>query len=106
LKWSYQFEPFGVRINALDIGRKIQSGHNRHILSLAYVAAMRIGKCVSKVSLPHDNREGVAKVYNGQIMSEAEADQTGKPKWFWIMNVARRLAMAQIHHERVQSSTR
>jgi hypothetical protein len=75
--------------NALDIQRKIESGHRRNILSLAYVAAYAASESVyRKYPDPMTDENGVAKIFNGSIMSEAQADRDKKPKWFWLMNVA------------------
>ena len=87
---EYKFEPLGIRINALDIQRKIEAGHGRNILSLAYVAAYAASESVyRKYPYPMTDKDGVAKVFNGQIMTEAEADLQKKAKWFWLMNVAK-----------------
>ncbi len=87
---EYRFEPFGKLSNALDIQRKINAGHRRGILSLAYVAAYAASKSIyDKCPDPMTDDRGVPKIFNGQLMPEDQADREGKPKWFWIMNVDR-----------------
>lgn len=86
---QYKFEPFGISINALDVQRKIEAGHKRNILSLAYVAAYAASESVYRQHpYPMTDSHGIPKVYNGSIMSAEEADRQNKPKWFWLMNVA------------------
>lgn len=87
---TYSFEPFGIRINGLDIKRKIEAGHARNILAIAYVAAYAASESVYKEH-PHPmtDANGSPKVFSrGEVLSEADADRLGKPKWFWLMNVA------------------
>lgn len=86
---EYAFEPFGIKINGLDIKKKIDAGHERNILSIAYVAAYAASESVYKKNpYPMTDASGAIKIFNGEVMTEAEADKKGKPKWFWIMNVA------------------
>ena len=85
----YRFEPFNTSINALDVQKKINAGHRRNILSLAYVAAYAASESIyRKYPYPMTDANGARKIFNGQIMSETEAEQQKKPKWFWIMNIA------------------
>ncbi|MGH6755023.1 MAG: glycoside hydrolase family 66 protein, partial [Bradyrhizobium sp.] len=87
---EYRFEPFGRPASATDIQRKIEAGHRRGILSLAYVAAYAASKSIyQKCPDPMTDERGVPKIFNGQLMPEDQADREGKPKWFWIMNVDR-----------------
>lgn len=86
---EYAFEPFGIKINGLDIKKKIDAGHKRNILSIAYVAAYAASESVYKKNpYPMTDGSGAIKIFNGEVMTEEEADRKGKPKWFWIMNVA------------------
>jgi dextranase len=86
---QYRFEPFGTQINALDIQRKIQAGHKRNILSLAYVAAYAASESIYRQHpYPMTDNRGIPKIFNGGIMTEDEADRQKKAKWFWLMNVA------------------
>ena len=86
---KYRFEPFGIAINAVDIQRKIAAGHERNILSIAYIAAYAASESVyRKFPFPMTDEKGSPKIFNGEIMSEEKADRGGKPKWFWLMNVA------------------
>ncbi len=85
----YKFEPFGIQICAEDIQNKIQALHQRNILALGYVAAYAASESVYRQNpYPMTDENGTPKIYNGDIMTEAEADRQGKPKWFWLMNVA------------------
>lgn len=87
---TYSFEPFGIKINGLDIRKKIEAGHSRNILAIAYVAAYAASESVYK-RFPHPmtDASGVPKIFShGEVMTETEADRRGKPKWFWLMNVA------------------
>jgi len=85
----YRFEPFGIAINAVDIQRKIAAGHERNILSVAYIAAYAASESVyRKFPFPMTDENGSPNIFNGEIMSEEKADRLGKPKWFWLMNVA------------------
>jgi len=86
---QYRFEPFGIEINAVDIQRKIAAGHERNILSIAYIAAYAASESVYRQNpYPMTDEQGVPKIFNGEIMSEERANREGKPKWFWLMNVA------------------
>jgi len=87
---AYAFEPFGIPINGLDIKRKIDAGHERNILAIAYVAAYAASESVyRKHPHPMTDAAGTPKIFSyGQVLTEAEADRLGKPKWFWLMNVA------------------
>lgn len=86
---DYRFEPFGVAINARDVRRKIDAGHRRNILSLAYVAAYAASESVYRAHPdPMTDENGVPKVFNGSVMTEAEADRRKQPKWFWLMDVS------------------
>lgn len=80
----YQFEPFGVTINGLDVHSKIESARSMGILNLAYVAAYAASESVYRAH-PHPmtDERGVPKVFNGRILPEDQAD----PKWFWLMDV-------------------
>ena len=85
----YRFEPFGIAINAVDIQRKIAAGHERNILSIAYIAAYAASESVYRqFPFPMTDEKGSPKIFNGEIMSEEKAAREGKPKWFWLMNVA------------------
>ena len=85
----YRFEPFGIAINAIDIQRKIAAGHERNILAIAYIAAYAASESVyRKFPFPMTDENGSPKIFNGEIMSEEKAGRLGKPKWFWLMNVA------------------
>lgn len=87
---SYKFEPFGVPIDGRDIQKKIESGHARNILSLAYVASYAAsGSVYRQCPDPMTDSRGVPKIFNGAIMPEDEADRDKKPKWFWIMDIAK-----------------
>ena len=89
-EFEYEFEPFGIAINAEDVKRKIDSGHERNILAIAYVAAYAASQSVyDQHPYPMTDEEGRPKVFNGEIMTEEEADRQGKPKWFRIMNIAK-----------------
>lgn len=85
----YAFEPFGIKIDAFDVRDKIEAGRRRNILSIAYVAAYAASESVYR-EFPHPmtTADGVPLIFNGQIMPEDQADREGKPKWFWIMNIA------------------
>ena len=86
---EYKFEPFGIPLDARDVRQKIRGGRRRGILSLAYVAAYAASESVyRRYPDPMTDENGVPKVFNGQVMTEAEADQQNKPKWFWLMNVS------------------
>ncbi len=86
---QYRFGPFNVAIDARDVQRKIDAGHKRNILSLAYVAAYAASESVYRAHPdPMTDANGVPKVFNGQIMTQTEADRQNKPKWFWLMDVA------------------
>lgn len=87
---SYTFEPFGIPIDGLDIQRKIEAGHERNILAIAYVAAYAASESVyRRHPHPMTDASGVPKIFSqGEVLSETEADRRGKPKWFWLMNVA------------------
>ena len=86
---EYKFEPFGIPISA-DVAReKIRAAGERGILSLAYVAAYAASESVyRRHPHPMTDEKGEPKIFNGEIMTEAEADRQKKPKWFWLMNVA------------------
>ncbi|WP_269542551.1 glycoside hydrolase family 66 protein [Cerasicoccus fimbriatus] len=85
----YAFEPFGVAINGLDVKAKIEACQERGILALAYISAYAASKSVyDRITDPMTDIEGQPKVFNGEIMTEAEAESRGKPKWFWLMNVS------------------
>lgn len=86
---QYHFGPFNVAIDARDVQQKIDAGHRRNILSLAYVAAYAASESVYRQHPdPMTDAGGVPKIFNGQIMTETEADRQNKPKWFWLMDVA------------------
>jgi len=86
---TYASEPFGVKIDARDIHSKIVAGHDRNILSLAYVAAYAASESVYRAHPdPMTDERGVPKIFNGAIMPEDQADREHKPKWFWLMDVA------------------
>ena len=86
---EYRFEPFGTRINGRDIKAKMDAGRRRNILSLAYVSAYAASASVyQKHPFPMTDALGAPKVFNGEIMTEAQADQMHKPKWFWLTNIA------------------
>ncbi|BCM94396.1 hypothetical protein IAD21_06303 [Abditibacteriota bacterium] len=86
---DYKFEPFGIQINARDVQRKIEAGHRRNMLSLAYVASYAASDSVYRAHpFPMTDAAGVPKVFNGSIMTEAEADRQNKAKWFYLMNIA------------------
>lgn len=85
----YQFEPFGIEIDASDIRSKIDAGHERGILSLGYVAAYAASESIyRKYPYPMTDASGSPKVFNGEIMSESQANERKKAKWFYLMNVA------------------
>jgi hypothetical protein len=85
----YKFEPFGIEIDAEDVRRKIDAGHDRNILAIAYVAAYAASQSVyDEHPHPMTDVKGEPKVFNGEIMTEREADEQGKPKWFRLMNIA------------------
>jgi hypothetical protein len=85
----YKFEPFGIEIDAEDVRRKIDAGHERNILAIAYVAAYAASQSVyDEHPYPMTDEKGEPKVFNGEIMTESEADRQGKPKWFRLMNIA------------------
>lgn len=87
---KYEFEPFGVDINAEDVKRKIDAGHERNILAISYVAAYAASQSVyDQHPYSMTDEEGRHKVFNGEVMTEEEADRQGKPKWFRIMNIAK-----------------
>jgi hypothetical protein len=87
---DYKFEPFGIPISAEVAREKIRASGERGILSLAYVAAYAASESVYRQH-PHPmtDEKGEPKIFNGEIMTEAEADRQKKPKWFWLMNVAK-----------------
>ena len=86
---EYRFEPFGTRINGRDIKAKMAAGRRRNILSLAYISAYAASASVyQKHPYPMTDELGVPKVFNGEIMTEARADQLHLPKWFWLTNIA------------------
>lgn len=86
---DYVLGPFGLRINARDVQNKIEAGHARNILSIAYVAAYAASpEIYQQYPYPMTDHRGVPKVFNGQVMTEDEADRLGKDKWYWIMNIA------------------
>ncbi|RYG55993.1 hypothetical protein EON80_29885 [bacterium] len=86
---NYKFEPFGVALNALDVARKIEAGHERNILSLAYVASYAASESVyRRHPFPMTDESGTPKIFNGAIMTESEADRQHKAKWFWLMDIA------------------
>lgn len=86
---NYKFEPFGVPIDARDVQQKIQAGHKRNILSLAYVASYAASESIYRAHpYPMTDEAGSTKIFNGSIMSEAQADHEKKPKWFYLMNIA------------------
>jgi len=87
---QYEFEPFGIDINAEDVKRKIEAGHERNILAISYVAAYAASQSVyDQHPYPMTDEEGRHKVFNGETMTEEEADRQDKPKWFRIMNIAK-----------------
>ncbi len=87
---AYRFEPFDVAINALDVKAKIEAGHRRSILAIAYIAAYAASESIYRaVTDPMTDAGGSPKVFNGYITTEAEADRKGQQKWFWLMNIAR-----------------
>jgi len=86
---EYQYEPFGIPISGEIVRQKIQASQERGILSLAYVAAYATSESVyRKHPHPMTDEKGAPKIFNGDIMTEPEADRQKKPKWFWLMNVA------------------
>jgi hypothetical protein len=86
---EYRFEPFGIEIRAEDVRRKIEAGRKAGILSLAYVAAYAASPSIYKnFPYPMTDRDGNPKIFNGRIMTEAEARAAGKPVWFYLMNIA------------------
>lgn len=86
---EYKYEPFGIPISGEIVRQKIQASQERGILSLAYVAAYAASESVyRKHPHPMTDEKGAPKIFNGDIMTEPEADQQKKPKWFWLMNVA------------------
>ena len=86
---EYKYEPFGIPISGDIVRQKIQASQQRGILSLAYVAAYAASESVyRKHPHPMTDEKGVPKIFNGDIMTETEADRQKKPKWFWLMNVA------------------
>ena len=86
---SYVTEPFGIKIDALDIQAKIRASHGRNIASLAYVAAYAASESVYRSHQdPMTDDRGVAKIFNGSIMPEDQADREHEPKWFWLMDIA------------------
>jgi hypothetical protein len=87
---NYKFEPFGIPLNARDVQNKIKAGHERGILSIAYVAAYAAGESIYRqYPYPMTEANGIPKVFNGQVMSEVEAEKQNKPKWFWLMDVSK-----------------
>jgi hypothetical protein len=86
---NYKFEPFGIALNARNVARKIEAGHKRNILALAYVASYAASQSVYRQH-PHPMTDagGTPKIFNGSIMSEAEADRQKKDKWFWLMDIS------------------
>lgn len=85
----YEFEPFEVAISGLDVARKIDSGHERGILAIAYIAAYAASESMyQQIPDPMTNASGEPLIFNGGIMTEAEANAQGKPMWFWLMNIA------------------
>ena len=86
---DYRFEPFDTRINARDIKAKMEAGNRRNILSLAYISAYAASASVyRKHPCPMTDEQGSPKVFNGDIMTEEQADRLRKPKWFWLTNIA------------------
>ncbi len=85
----YRFAPFGIAIDAEDVRGKIESARERSILSIAYVAAYAASPDVYDAHpYPMTDAHGVPLIFNGRIMTEEEANAQGKPKWFWLMNIA------------------
>ncbi|MBE2180351.1 MAG: hypothetical protein IAE97_07755 [Chthoniobacterales bacterium] len=85
----YRLQPFGIEIDAEDVRGKIEAARERNILSIAYVAAYAASPEVyDEHPHPMTDEHGAPKIFNGKIMTEAEANEQGKPKWFWLMNVA------------------
>lgn len=85
---EYAFEPFGVRIDGLDVKGKIEANTRRGIRSIAYVAAYAASRSVyERMPFPMTTEQGIARVFNGSVMSEAQADSAGRPKWFWLMAI-------------------
>lgn len=87
----YEFEPFyGGKIHARDIKGKIDAGHDRGMLAIAYVAAYAASASVYRAHpFPMTNSAGEPLVFNGAVMSERETDARGLEKWFWMMAIAR-----------------
>ncbi|MBK1858039.1 glycoside hydrolase family 66 protein [Cerasicoccus arenae] len=86
---QYVFEPFGVAINGLDVKAKIEACQRRGILALAYISAYAASESVYReITDPMTDAQGRHKIFNGEIMAEEDADDRGKPKWFWLMNVS------------------
>lgn len=86
----YEFEPFyGRRIWAEDVKEKIESGHQRNILAIAYVAAYAASKSVyDRRPHPMTNERGEPLIFNGAVTTEEQADAAGEQKWFWLMAIA------------------
>lgn len=79
---TYTFEPFDIPINGLNIKRKIEAGHERNILAVAYVAAYAASESVyRKHPHPMTDAAGSPKIFSyGEVLTEAEANRLGKPK--------------------------
>ncbi len=89
-KTVYEYEPFGVKILGEDIRRKIDAGHDRNILSIAYIAAYASSQSIYNLHpYPMTTREGVPRIFNGAVMSEDEARRQNKPIWFYLMAIAK-----------------
>lgn len=86
---AYQFEPFGIAINGLDVKAKIEACQRKGILALAYIAAYAASESVYReIPDPMTDAQGAPKIFNGEIMTERRADAEGKQKWFWLMNIS------------------
>lgn len=86
---AYTFEPFGIKIDAMDVRDKVEACRTRNILPLAYVAAYAASESVYReFPFPMTDEAGSPLVFNGEIMTEERADREGKPKWFYLMNIA------------------
>ncbi|MCB2156836.1 hypothetical protein KQI84_18310 [bacterium] len=86
----YEFEPFfGNKVYAKDIQGKIDAGHQRGILSIAYVAAYAASKSVYEAHpYPMTTPGGEPRIFNGRITTVPEAKAAGEPVWFWLMAIA------------------